>query len=240
MQAAPGVPIANVSTYLLGSVFGALCHQNGLFPLHASAVAYGEFVTAFAGDSGAGKSTLAACLARRGLRIVADDICLLDSGASPNQVIPVAGWLKLWRESFDHLGSEPEEKNRTFSSDEKYRIPLPQIVAPKRPFPTHTEGEKEQLRLAHVVFLSASPSPEAPPQLIRLSSAEAIALLMRTTYLDYMPRLTGTEVQHFERCAHVVRQTQAFRLVVPWGWEAMDEVLDLLEQTFFTAAPPLP
>src|SRR5437868_9067731 len=35
----PGAPMANVSTYLLGSVFGVLCHQNGLLPLHASAIA---------------------------------------------------------------------------------------------------------------------------------------------------------------------------------------------------------
>src|SRR5215469_12033678 len=71
----PGAPIANVSTYLLGSVFGALCHQNGLLPLHASAVAQQDSngseisVTAFLGDSRSGKSTLAARLPRRGFPI---------------------------------------------------------------------------------------------------------------------------------------------------------------------------
>lgn len=54
LEFVPGTPIANVTTYLLGSCFGALCHQNGMLPLHASAVEFGGGVTAFLGDSGAG------------------------------------------------------------------------------------------------------------------------------------------------------------------------------------------
>ena len=33
LEIEPSAPIANISTYLLGSVFGILCHQNGMLPL---------------------------------------------------------------------------------------------------------------------------------------------------------------------------------------------------------------
>ena len=136
-----GAPEADVRGYLLGSVFGALCHQNGFLPLHASAVAADGQVTAFLGDSGAGKSTMAAFLERAGYRVVSDDICLLVPEADGLRVAPVAGWLKLWQESFDSLGEVPAEENRIFSATEKYRRYL------------EPAGE-ERLKLGNVVLLA--------------------------------------------------------------------------------------
>ncbi|CAK0744895.1 hypothetical protein CCP1ISM_10051 [Azospirillaceae bacterium] len=56
----------DVGLFLFGTVFGVLCHQRGVLPLHASCVAFGERAFAFAGVSGSGKSTLAAALVARG------------------------------------------------------------------------------------------------------------------------------------------------------------------------------
>jgi hypothetical protein len=132
---APGTPISDITTYLLGSVFGVLCHQNGLLPLHASAIERAGEVTAFLGDSGAGKSTLAACLQRRGHTVVSDDICLLESVPSALRVIPVANWLKLWNQSLDYLGESPNERHRVFSTDDKYRVYLD--TPESNPTPSH-------------------------------------------------------------------------------------------------------
>jgi hypothetical protein len=222
LQLAPDAPAADVSTYLLGSVFGVLCHQNGMLPLHASAIECAGAVTAFLGDSGAGKSTLAASLQRRGHRIVADDICLIDpdSDSEPLQVVPVAGWLKLWSEALQHLGETPVEQNRVFSTDDKFRIFLPPPLA---------NSTLSPLRLARVVFLARSPDLRSPPSLELLPVLHAIAGLMEMTYAGYVPSLGGQKSRLFQRCAGVLRHAQAFRLTLPWGLDRIDSVLDLLE-----------
>ena len=48
---------ASVSSYLLGGLFGVLCHQRGIIPLHASVIEVAGGCVAFVGASGAGKST---------------------------------------------------------------------------------------------------------------------------------------------------------------------------------------
>lgn len=64
-----------------GSVYVAIACINGLYPIHASAVAWQGQVHAFTGPSGAGKSTLIAELTRRGLPLFCDDTLLLDLSA---------------------------------------------------------------------------------------------------------------------------------------------------------------
>lgn len=225
LETAPGAPIADVTTYLLGSVFGVLCHQNGLLPLHASAIEHHGGAIAFLGDSGAGKSTLAACLRRRGHTIVADDICLLDpaaNSAAPH-VVPVAGWLKLWNQSLAYLGETPEEHNRVFSTDDKFRVFLPG-EAPSR------------LPLRRIVFLARHSDPQQPPSLAPVPSLEAITGLMDLTYAGYVPAQGGQKSRLFQQCARVARDAAAFRLTVPWDLARMDSVLELLHRELFPNA----
>lgn len=225
VESVPGVSASDVSTYLLGSVFGALCHQNGLLPLHASAIAQGDRVTAFLGDSGAGKSTLAAWLGRRGHSIVSDDICLLDPSDPANPcVIPVAGWLKLWNQSLEHLGQTPDERHRVFSTDDKYRVFLPPAGNVNR-------------RLARLVFLERADSADAAPELTPISIPEAIAALMDMTYAVYIPVLTGQQPRIFKECAILLRHAKPYRLRRPWALERTDDVLDLLERELLEHAP---
>jgi hypothetical protein len=220
LEIASGASSPDVSTFLLGSIFGVLCHQNGLLPLHASAVECGGDVSAFLGNSGAGKSTLAACLQRRRYRIVSDDICLLETDAAALRVVPVAGWLKLWNQSLHHLGQTPVEQNRIYSKQDKYRIYLP-------------ETDAQRPRLARVVFLAKDPDSQAQPTLQPLPLVDAIAGLMDMTYVGYVPSLTGRQSTLFQQCARVFQYAQAWRLTVPWGLDRMDSVLDLLEREFF-------
>ena len=217
VQVAAGAPRSDIAAYLLGSVFGALCHQNGFLPLHASAVAHGGSVTAFLGDSGAGKSTMAACLQARGYSIVSDDICLFQPQGDAMQFIPVAGWVKLWRTSLDHLGQVPEEQNRVFTADDKFRQYLD---------PDPLDG----LALRNLVFLERTASPDDPAGLARLGTPETIARMMELTYLAYITELTGSHVRVFQQCASVLKQASAHRLTIPWDLTRMDEVLDLLER----------
>jgi hypothetical protein len=219
VQLEDDAPPADVSTYLLGSVFGALCHQNGLLPLHASAVRTHDGVTAFLGDSGAGKSTLAACLQGRGYGIVSDDICTLEEDADSTgmRVIPVAGWLKLWRTSLNHLGETPDERNRVYSADDKYRLYLE----------AHA-GERPVLR--NLVFLEKAAQTGVEPNLEPLSTAETIGLMMKLTYLGYITELTGSHARVFRQCGRVLAQAKGYRLTMPWGFAEMEKVLQLVER----------
>ena len=76
--------LLDVRAYLLGAIFVVLCQQRGLLPLHASAIAGKSGVVAFLANSGQGKSTLAAHLAQRGFRVLADDVCLIDTAQPGN------------------------------------------------------------------------------------------------------------------------------------------------------------
>src|SRR6478672_1768998 len=77
---APSSNEDDVRAYLLGSVFGALCHQRGITSLHASAIDWADGCVVFVGESGAGKSTLVGALALRGYEVIADDECFLQLG----------------------------------------------------------------------------------------------------------------------------------------------------------------
>ena len=223
----PGAPLADVTAYLLGSVFGALCHQNALLPLHASAVATPAGVVAFLGQSGAGKSTLAATLQHRGHTIVSDDICLVEPpippAADPSHVIPVAGWLKLWRSSFDHLGQVPDERNRVFAANDKFRVYLKPTPAPAA----------HPLTLRNLIFLERATDPASSPRLEPMSTAEAIAQMIRLTYLSYITELTQTHARAFTQCAAVLAHARPYRLVVPWELTRLDASLALLDRTIF-------
>ena len=67
---------------LIATVFSCVLTQRGLTCLHASVVAIEDRAIALIGAKGAGKSTLALALARRGGRLVSDDVAAvsLDDG----------------------------------------------------------------------------------------------------------------------------------------------------------------
>jgi len=225
IQIQPQAAISDITTYLLGSVFGALCHQNGMLPLHASAVEVDGHVAAFLGDSGAGKSTIVACLRRRGFSVVSDDICLLEPQPHDGglRVAPVAGWLKLWRQSLDHLGESAEERHRVYSTDDKFRVYLKQ-------------GARHRPSLAHLFFIERASEPDAGPQVEPLPTIDTIARMMRFTYLEDRVDLADYRPRIFHQCAKVLEQACGYRLIVPWGFDRMDAVLDLVQQTILTPA----
>lgn len=106
----------DIGLFLLGSVFGALCHQRGLLPLHASCVAFGGRAVAFTGNSGVGKSTLAAMLTRQGFPLLADDVTVVDGTLA----LPAFPRQKLWADTLAHLAVAPGRRIRRDERMEKY------------------------------------------------------------------------------------------------------------------------
>jgi hypothetical protein len=231
VQPAPGALPADIRAYLLSPIFSTLCHQAGMYSLHASAVRAGAGVAAFLGDSGAGKSTLAAGLAQRGYTLIADDICLLDPRAAssgPTLVIPVAPALKLWRSALDHLGTSPESLPRVFSSDDKFRVAVPQ-----------PSGPVQRLPLREVFFLewanAGSPEEDSlsqsvtQPTFTPVEGVQAVARLMEFTHYDYLMKPTGRQTGNFLLCGQILAHARAFTLRRPRSFAHLDRTLDALE-----------
>ena len=105
-----GTDPRTVALWLNGTLYAAIAALNGLYPLHASAVAHGGRVFAFTGPAGAGKSTLVAALGRAGFAQFCDDTLILDiSGEGPPLCLPGHKRLKLWPEGVALAGVEPGE-----------------------------------------------------------------------------------------------------------------------------------
>jgi dephospho-CoA kinase len=205
----------DVRAYLLGTLFVILCQQRALLPLHASAVSTTNGVAAFLGRSGQGKSSLAAHLAQRGFRVLADDVCLVESTQSElAMVIPTAPWLKLWRNSLENLGRKAEGLERVFSEDDKYRMPL--------------ENAREPEPIRKLVFLETDEG--AVTQIQEVSAVEAVPLLMDLTHQAYVLQATDQLQENFLRCSRVSSQARAYRLIRPWGMEHLQSTVDALEK----------
>lgn len=114
-----------IRVFLLGSVFGFLCHQRGLLPLHAGCVEIGGRAIAFAGHSGASKSTLTTAFLRRGFPILADDVTVIDVAASGGPlVLPSFPRIKLWRDAMEGFGLSFDGLERVHNQLDKFQLPV--------------------------------------------------------------------------------------------------------------------
>ncbi len=189
-----------IRVFLLGSVLGFICHQRGLFPLHASCVALGGGAVAMAGASGAGKSTLAATLARRGHALLADDVCVIDPAAAGGPaVLPTFPRVKLWGDSLDALAIPPDALDRNRAGQDKYHyrfaepgaftaeaVPLSAVYLLEEARPPHAEGVEPLNGFAAVTALgtqvyrrNAALRLGREPALFRAAAAVAAAAPLR-------------------------------------------------------------
>ena len=103
IQSAKGAVASSIRLFLWDMAFGLLCHQRGLFPLHAACVELEGAAVVLAGAAARGKSTLAGALAARGHQILADNVCVVDTFAPGGPaVIPAFSFVNLWPDSIEN------------------------------------------------------------------------------------------------------------------------------------------
>lgn len=117
---APQLPAdsSDVRLFLLGSGFGYLCHQRGVVPVHAATIEIDGEAVSFAGPSGAGKSTLADAFARRGHRVLSDDVSPIDTARG--LILPSLQRIRLWADALDNAGFDTATLERCRAGLEKY------------------------------------------------------------------------------------------------------------------------
>jgi hypothetical protein len=217
MDLAPSSDDDQVRAYLLGAVFGALCHQRGITPLHASAIDVADGCVAFVGPSGAGKSTLAAALAQRGHEIISDDECFLKLDINGEvQASPGISRVLLWEDAKAALGFHGPAVERSLHGYNKYFVPV------RRPV---NASQSRPLRRVYQLYRV----PNGVTEVTRLRGSGAVEVLMRNVYPPGLASYLGYQSQVFMVCTAAARNVPVFRLSRPWDFAALDQGIALLE-----------
>jgi len=187
--------------FLMATPFGALIHQRGELPLHASAVIppHGDSALIIAGDSGAGKSTIAAALAKRGWAVLNDDVsrvCIVNGEAI---VYPGFNALKLWQQSCDLLDLDSAALAHTRGKKQKY-FWRPDAIH-RRPAP-----------IAAIVELKYIGNHDEPGKIQQERGGDAMQLLLRQTFRPRLIRPLGGQMNHFTQMQRIAMKHPCYQI----------------------------
>ncbi len=212
-----GADQESVRLFLLGSVLGALLHQRGLLPLHASAIETAKGAVLFAGTSGTGKSALAAAFHARGYRVLADEICVVDSSSIDCPVLPAFPRLLLWPDVIEQLGLSGPHVRPVRPKLRKHHVPLTHGFA-HGPVPLHS--------IYIPRFTNAGGF-----DLSRVAGARKIRKLIEITFRRQFLAGMVPDPEYFGRINAVARRAAVSRMGRPFGF-TLQETADLLEKDF--------
>lgn len=203
-----------LSVYLLGSAFGALLWQRGLFPLHASAVTNGKISFAITGDQGSGKSTSVSSFLKKGFIFVADDICAFTFQPDNLCTIqPGPPILKLLQDAALRYQLNLDE-NRFDLFDNKYRFKITKFVS----IPT---------RCASLILLKDSKKTASVRQ---LHGAAKITALHDASYRQILIDGLGLRAQHFNYCTLLAKRLTIWEIVRNKQSTSIDAMSETIEQ----------
>lgn len=206
-----------IRLFLFGSAFGALLHQRGLLPVHGSAIEVNGSAVLFVGPSGQGKSTLAGAFHQRGYRIIADDICVVSTanGELP-LVYPGFPRLKLWSDTIEKFGKNPQWFKKITPALEKRHLPLGTgFCANPRP-------------LMRIYELATTDGQKF--ELFRLQGTDKFGTLIEHTYRPEFLAGADRKKQHFLQCAAAGRLAAVSRAIRPRFPFLLDDLVGLVEQ----------
>jgi hypothetical protein len=208
---------AAARAWVLGPVLGIICHQRGLFPLHAACVRIGHGAIALCGRTGTGKSTLAAALLRRGHALVTDDVCVIDL-ATPNiaRVRPGFPRLKLWHDALQVLDLASDEVVRIRSGRHKYHFCQPGNFDPS----------PIALRAIYVLERTAALVPiDIQPQ----SGTDAVTILSDQIYRRPIGYHLGHKIALLGDALHAASRVAVFRMPLPTDLSQLDVIARRIE-----------
>jgi len=215
VQPVSGAAKKDIEIYLLGMAWGALCHQRGILPLHASAIATDTGIAAFVGHSGAGKSTTAALVSFSDFELIADDILPI----SFNQTATPGAWpylrrLKLKADTIRRLALDGSEKiGERF--DERYFV-----------HPKHISMDK--WRKLDRIYVLEKDADISHAVIDRLSGVDAVHAFIDHTYRYDCVLQSGSLAHHLSVCSELARAITVYRLRRPWSLAAGHELRSII------------
>lgn len=205
---------ADLRVHLLSTVMGALAHQNGFFPLHASAIDVGGACVLFAGTSGAGKSTFAAACHARGYPVYSDDLATITADVGGQMVVhPGYRFMKLRTDAVAGLAVDLQGLRPLGTHGGKLHLALPH-PPDARPLP---------IRAIFAITAAAIGTEPIPVQ-----GADKVHLLVRETYRRRMLSGLGSGPAHFALASRIAEAVPLYRLPRPAGLDGVRRFVDRL------------
>ena len=211
----PDIADSDVHLFLVGSVWGLLCHQRRILPLHCSAIELDGRAIAFTGVSGAGKSTLAAGLSKRGYLHLCDDVCVLEQAGKAVRLLPMPKGIKLWGDASEALDVA---RGAAISSDralDKFYVSLPEY-----------EG-REELDISALYVLAYDDTKS--PGICALTGSDKFQEVLASLYRYHWMTMMRDPAEVFEQVAAAVRTLRVFRFSRPREMSRFDEGAALLQ-----------
>ncbi len=216
-QADTAADEADVTAFIVGSVFGILLHQRKYIALHASAVCVNGKAILFCGASGAGKSTLAAALGQRGYSLLSDDICALSIPANGAPIAhPDGRQLKLWANSIDRLSLAERRAGRLRRTLEKFYVEPPEATSTPLP--------------VGAVYVLREARPPHAPGIERPNVVDATVLLRRNAYRPLLVIRMEQRADYFRAAAALAGTAGIFHLTHAFNFARMPDTLGMLER----------
>ena len=210
---APGAQESELRLFTLGTCLGILCHQRGLYPLHASSVNIDGGAVLFAGDSGKGKSTIAAALGARGHTLLADDISVVD--ASVPHLLPAYPQRKLSPDSLEALGLQHDGLELIRPGTVKLRVPTRGSFDPS-PIPLSA------------IFILGGDMPGMVGEIQRLSVTHALTNIMAMMFRQASGVRIQTEQALFKSITRILQAAPVYLLSLGRGYPLTE--LDMLAE----------
>jgi hypothetical protein len=210
-----GVAIRTIRHLLLDQLMPLLLSLRGREALHATAIATGAGVCAFIGPAGTGKSTIAGAFCRAGFISLADDcLSLFDRGAIA--AVPAYPGLRLWNDTATALGIE-DDSGPTVAHYTPKRRAFP--LANPRDFPL------APIPLARIYRLERSDDAGASSTSVHIESISPRDALLELVQASFPLDITDQQTleRHFRFMERVVEMVPISRLVIPLGFDRLDE-----------------
>lgn len=193
--------LEDTSTYLLGPIMGFVLQLRGSISLHASAVVIEDRAVAFVGPAGCGKSTTAAAFAKRGFRVIAEDVVTVEDRDDSFLAVPGYPGIRLWPASVHALyGPNATLPKLTPTWDKRY-LDLNQ---------DRYRFSEEPVPLSAIYLLSDRIDDSKAPFVSSVSGSQALLSLLANTYannlMDKQTRARGFDLLSRVNAVVPVRQ----------------------------------
>ena len=211
-----GVPLQDLSVFILGSAFGFLMHQKKVYPLHGSTVDLGKRCITLVGHSGAGKSSLASGFVEKGYKLLTDDVSRIEYIDTDYYVYPSYPSQKIWKDGAQHLALQYDPENRVMRQLDKYYINSRERFC---------DSPKPLVGIFEIV-----PSEVHTPRLVQLEKSAVLNALISHSYLQEVIGGKTDVGAHLRFCSRLCESVPVYRIMRPYeGFTVLDQVEAIME-----------